>query len=109
MVAIIGVAMAREQPTVVRTADDNSISETVIYAVATARGVCPIELETPLYEALDTEALDRLLSSGSQRLNLDSARIEFTWAECTVVVHGTGRVAVTAPADEIGESELAVG
>lgn len=102
------MGLDHSQTTVVRTVDDDSVGETVISAVAAARGICPTEIETPLYEALDAHALDRLLSGGLRQPNLNSARIEFTWAGCTVVVNGTGRVVAT-PVDGLDESELLLG
>lgn len=84
-----------DHTTVTRMVDDEHINEAIILAVAEARDVSPIELETPLYEAIDGEALESLFFGGSERSNLEALRVEFTWAGCTVVVNGTGRVAVT--------------
>lgn len=88
------MAQACDQTTVVRMADDEQIDNTVILAVAEALDVSPIELETPLYEVIDGEALKNIFSAGNRGADLDSMRVEFTWAGCTVVVHGTGRVVV---------------
>lgn len=92
--------MVYEETSVVRTTDDNPISETIVFAVADTREICPTELETPLYAAIDTDALDNLLTSAGPNSNLDNTRVEFTWAGCDVAVHGTGRVVVTPKAAE---------
>ena len=79
------------------------MTETVVFAVAAARDVCPTDLETPLHSAVDADALDRLHESVDRGPSPDSLRVEFTWAGCDVVVHGTGRVVATrstAAADE---------
>lgn len=90
--------MVRDQTTVVRTADEDAISDAVVFAVAAAREVCPIDLETPLYTAINPDALDRVFSSAKHP---SSIRIEFSWAGCDVVVQGTGRIIVTtSPSSE---------
>lgn len=83
----------RDRTTTVRTADDESINQTVIFAVAEARGVDPTELETPLFRAVDPDALERLLS-GADRPGSANTLVGFDWAGCSVVVHGTGQVEV---------------
>lgn len=88
--------MPRNRSTVVRTADDAPISETVLFAVAAARDLCPTELETPLYDVIDPDALDDLFSLGGGRPDPQGVSIEFSWAGCDVVVDGTGRVEATA-------------
>lgn len=102
----VGVTMVRERPHVVRTADDTPVTETIAFAVATARNVCPLDLETPLYEVIDADALDSLLSGTDRDSNLRTVQVEFTWAGCDIVVHGTGRVVVTPTAPETGESRV---
>jgi hypothetical protein len=83
----------RDRTTTVRTAEDESICQTVISAVAEARGVAPTELETPLFQAIDPDALERLLS-GDDRPGSATTIVGFDWAGCSVVVHGTGQVEV---------------
>lgn len=61
------------------------ISTRVIEAVARARGVDFTELP-PLYEAVDTDALDALFVSRSTDAADVGLRLQFSYAECEVVV-----------------------
>lgn len=76
-------------PTPTRTHD--SISIRVVTAVAEAAGTDPIDLEPPLYNSIDPEALDRLLCTG-----LDGW-IRFEYRGYTVTVHGDETVSVDEP------------
>jgi hypothetical protein len=55
---------------------DQSVSVTVVEALAEAEGVSPLDVEEPLYEAVDPDALDRLLSSSGTTLR--NGRVEFS-------------------------------
>lgn len=94
------MAQIHDPTTVVRMADDQPITETVIFTVAEARDVSPSELDQPLYDVIDGEALRRLLAEDTHRPGLASTRVEFEWAGCTVVVHGNGRVVVTTASED---------
>ena len=76
---------------------NGQISETVVTAVAQAKGVDPLDLE-PLYSVVDPDALNSMFgrSVGSPSSSLE---INFSMAGCEVVVHGDGEVAVTPPAE----------
>ena len=84
----MSVNRASESRTVVRTVDDD-VCRAVISAVAEARGVRPIDLDVPLFEAVDPDALQRLFPGDGRT---SAARLEFVWAGCLVAVDG-GRVA----------------
>lgn len=60
----------------------------VIEAVAAATGRDPLDLETPLYEVVDTDALDRLVDGEAFR------GFEFEYDGHAVAVDGDGRIAV---------------
>jgi hypothetical protein len=45
---------------------ESSLTFEIARAVASAAGTTPNALETPLYEAVDTEALDRLIASDTR-------------------------------------------
>lgn len=80
--------------TVERMAGADGVSIAVVEAVATAKGVDPVEIE-PLYNVVDPDALDaifRMHADGTPRAN---GRLTFTMESCEVVVHSTGRVVVT--------------
>jgi hypothetical protein len=67
----------------------DSAHEAVIHAVADARGVSPLELETPLFEVIEPDALDRLVDSGTPGLT-----ITFEYEDCIVTVDGENDVTV---------------
>ncbi|MFC6784751.1 HalOD1 output domain-containing protein [Halobaculum halobium] len=104
--------MEYEAGTVVRTTEEQSVSETVIFAVADARGVAPTELEPPLYDAVDADALERLCESAEAGAHPTAIEVEFTWAGCEVFVGSNGRVVVTRTGagsiTERGEPQLVV-
>lgn len=68
--------------------DADSISMAVVDAVATATDTDPLELDAPLYEVIDTDALDRLVRTDALR------RVEFEYEGHVVEVRGDGEVAV---------------
>ncbi|WP_202614562.1 HalOD1 output domain-containing protein [Halostella litorea] len=69
---------------------DGSPSEAVVYAVAEAVNVDPLELD-PLHGTVDPDALDALFRNGD-----DSTLLSFSYGGCDVSVSGQGRV-VAAP------------
>lgn len=60
----------------------------VVEAVADAAGVDALSFETPLFDVVDTDALDRLVETGS------SVRVTFAYEGHEVVVDGSGTVTV---------------
>ena len=84
---------------------NGQISETVVTAVAEAKGVDPLDLK-PLYDVIDPDALNRMFrpSAGSPPAVME---LSFSMAGCKVVVHGDGEVVVTPPA-ETDESPMTV-
>lgn len=80
--------------------DDESMSETVVNAVADAKGVDPLDLD-PLYDAIDPDALDRLFST-SPGASASPTELRFEMSGCVVVVREGGTVTVT-PAAGAGE------
>jgi len=81
-----------------RNAQNESITETVVWAVAEAKDVDPLDIDVPLYDRVDPDALKRILDSKSFE-----GRIGFSLAGCDVIVHDDGRVVVTAEADAAPE------
>ena len=57
--------------------------EQVLWAVADAENITPIELRDPLYEAIDPDALDRLLETGT-----DDVTVTFEYCGYSVTVRG---------------------
>lgn len=81
-----------------RSAEETTVSEEVISAVAAAKGTDPLDLD-PLNDVLDPDALDSLCGDETGR-SRSPDRIEFTYSGCEVVVAGDGSVSVsTTPED----------
>ncbi|MFC7069584.1 HalOD1 output domain-containing protein [Halobaculum lipolyticum] len=80
-----------------RTAEDD-VCRTVVAAVAAALDVRPMQLDTTLYEAIDPDALQRLVPCDGP--SAAGVTVTFTWAGCTVTVEGSGRVVVGRLASE---------
>lgn len=71
---------------------DRAVSSRIVERVADVKGLEPVDL-TPLCEHLDPDALDRLFrTTGRSRSDI---RVEFTIADCEVVVSGGETVEVT--------------
>jgi len=72
-------------------------SERVVESVAEAKGVDPVDLNPPLNDVVDLDALDALFSPvGGVPRSL--GRVEFSYDGYVVVVEGNGSVTVE-PAD----------
>lgn len=74
---------------------NSAVSQRVVAAVADARDVDPLELP-PLYDTIDSDALDQLFARGSEK---GPGRVIFVMAGCEVMVHSDGEVDVTAPGE----------
>ena len=64
-----------------------SASEAVIESVASRVGVDPLELDTPLYDAIDPDELNALLD-GTGRANRSPVEVTFEYYGYTVTVDG---------------------
>lgn len=65
------------------------MSLAVVEALAEAEGVQPAEIDQPLYDAVDPDAMDRLFEGG-----IESGRVVFTASGYEVTVTGHGDVYV---------------
>lgn len=72
----------------------DSISTTVITAVARAASVDPTEMP-PLFEFIDPDALDKLLGDDFGRPTRFSGYVTFDYASFSVTVHADGEIVVT--------------
>ena len=79
------------------------ISIRVVQGVAAHEDVDPVDLEPPLHEVIDTDALDALFRSPDG----SSATVEFTYCGQHVRVDDSGRVDVTAASRDPGSSTAA--
>lgn len=66
------------------------LSHAVVRAVADAEGVDPTELDTPLYEAVDPDALDALYRENENSVT----RMQFAYYGYRVTVHGDAELEV---------------
>lgn len=83
---------------------DTSVSSDVVASVAAREGVQPAELPSPLYAAIDPEALDALVPT----LTGDGTVI-FEYLGYDVLVTGAGDVAVGSSDVAVGGGDVAVG
>ena len=72
------------------TGVSSSPSNRIVTQIAAAEGVEPIDLEPPLHDVVDPDALDRLIESARTDVS-----ITFTYRGYRVRVDGTGGVDVT--------------
>lgn len=71
----------------------SSLSIAVIEALARAKGVDATELDVPLYERIDTEALEALYHHSRGTAD-EGWTLSFPFDEFTVTVRGDGRITV---------------
>jgi hypothetical protein len=71
-------------------------SAAVIEAVAEYNGVNPIDLEQPLFDVIDPDALDALVGNDKSGPALSDTAIQFTYNDCRVHVSGEGSVDVSS-------------
>lgn len=72
---------------------DSHLSETVVFTVADAMNVDPLDLE-PLNSVVDPDALDTLFQSSDRSASVE---LSFSLGGCDVVVRSEGEVVVTPP------------
>lgn len=77
---------------ITRTTRDESVSQTVVRAVAEATDINPLALDPRLYEVIDGDALDQLFDE-----ERSEGQVEFTMAGCQVSVHADDHVVVVPP------------
>lgn len=70
------------------------LSETILRAVADAEGLAPAALDTPLYESINPEALDRLFRSPN-RQRVRTGCVQFEYCGYEVEIHADGQLTLT--------------
>ena len=75
--------------------EEVSPSESVIESVATREGVDPMDLDVPLFDAVDPDALDALVRTGSDEGNRPPIQVSFTYLGYNVIVASDGLVHVS--------------
>lgn len=66
------------------------VTQQVLTAIATREGTSPVDLDQPLYDAIDPDALNALFSGPTPPVS-----VQFTYLGYEVVVRGDGTVDVT--------------
>lgn len=72
----------------------NDIVNRIVKSIAYREQVEPTALDPPLHQAIDTDALARIVETDSLR------RLEFVYLDYEVVVDGDGRVHVSAAVEQ---------
>lgn len=86
--------MPPTQTVVLSTENPERVSRAVVEAVADAHGVSPLDLEPPLYEAVDPDALEQFVARADHPAA--SVTVTFTYAGHEVTVDGDGEVSVAS-------------
>lgn len=85
------------------TSPTEPLSQTIVYGIADAKGIDPMDLDDCLYDCIDPEALDQLFGpSGGDLVGTFS----FTMAGCRVEVERGEKVIVTEQRDERTRAEV---
>lgn len=66
-----------------------SVGTEIVKRVAAQQGVDPLDLDPPLYDAIDPEALDKLMNGSDGQL-----RVEFVYQGYTITVNRGGSVSL---------------
>lgn len=88
--------MTTAPPIALQDTTDHDVTQQVISAIATREGKSPMELDQPLYDAVDPDALNALFSGRTPPVS-----VQFAYLGYVVVVRGDGTIDVT---DVDGES-----
>ncbi|MFC7139044.1 HalOD1 output domain-containing protein [Halosimplex aquaticum] len=72
-------------------AEGTDLSVAVIESLAEAKGVTPIDIQQPLYDVVDPDALDRLFTDGEGSV---SGRVVFEFDAHEITVHSDGDILV---------------
>lgn len=83
----------------IETFDIDTVTCTIVEAVAEANGIEPLEMEAMLYDVVDPEALAQVIGA------IDGYTV-FQLAGCEVVVYGDGRLVATPLVDSGVEHTL---
>ncbi|WP_306058214.1 HalOD1 output domain-containing protein [Natronococcus wangiae] len=69
--------------------------------IAEREGATPVDLHPPLYESIDTDALESLLDSSDATIS-----VSFTYRGYTVRVDGSGSVRISEPRADGSRTEV---
>lgn len=74
-----------------------NLGTAVVSTVAEVAGVDPAEMDRPLYDRVDPDALDKLFSRKHDGTTRTTGRVEFSLFGYDVAVHSDGRIVVANP------------
>lgn len=76
------------------------VGTTIAERIAAREGVDPVELAVPLYEVVETDALEALVNRTDGRQSQNDLSVGFSYLGYAVTVHGSGGVTIdTRPED----------
>lgn len=75
--------------------EEVSPSESVIESVAAREGVDPTELDVPLFDAIDPDALDALVRTANDEQDRPPIQVSFIYHGYNVIVSSDGLVHVS--------------
>jgi hypothetical protein len=74
-------------------APDETVSSAVVRAIATVKGVDPVDLDERLYDHIEPDALDTLLESKSGDSETE-IQVSFSMSGCDIDVFDAGKIVV---------------
>lgn len=78
--------MSDSRSSVQQPIEDGRVCEAVVLAVSRVRDVDPLEINPPLYDVIDPDALERLFRNTASTARAVESTVTFTMAECEVTV-----------------------
>ena len=80
--------------------EEESLSIAVVEAIAERAAAEPLDLDQPLYDAIDPEALENLFPVDAEGRPMTEGHVTFSYGEYTVRVESDRRVRVFGPEDD---------
>lgn len=73
----------------------------IVQEVSAREGVDPVDLTIPLFDMIDSDALESLVKSTSDSQPQANLRVEFAYYGYVVTVHGSGRVTIDEQSTDV--------
>jgi hypothetical protein len=71
---------------------ETPVGTTIVERIAALEGIDPLDLTVPLYDVIDPEALDSLVTANREGDTPNTLRIQFTYNGHVVTVDGSGEI-----------------
>lgn len=81
-----------------------SLIQNIVWEISDREGVAPEDLETPLYEVVDPDALEALLTGTRSRQDCPNPVVEFEYLGYAVTIDGTRNVTISGHSSTPDES-----